>query len=111
MVNCSGSWCWLTGFPGTAKRTQACPRSPSGARRARAARWPAARGIFRDLVVGKGKRAALGFGTDLDCRHLLRPSTSSESHRVRSKDSKLTFREMEMLEVTGFERAISSVWA
>src|SRR5215831_15864323 len=28
MVTCSRSWCSLTGFPGTAKPTQACPRSP-----------------------------------------------------------------------------------
>jgi hypothetical protein len=29
MATCSRSWCSLTGFPGTARPTQACLRSPS----------------------------------------------------------------------------------
>src|SRR6266699_6761684 len=95
-------------------------------RRGRAARWQAARSPSRHFprsCVGKGKRAALGFGTvpaprlpapvkaQQLCCGVSVPSSESHSSLPRFQ---LTFRKMEMLEVRsqyGFERTIPSVWA
>src|SRR5262245_36706959 len=67
MAAYSGSWCSLTGFPGTVRATQACPRSPLQSL-ARAGTAPG----FSDCEISQLRRHACEEGVDQagSLRHL-----------------------------------------